>query len=96
MVTYEYRSSGSPVLMYEKVNGFTVNEYTAYIDRHGNSWVLYPRRSVRPSNEVTFTKKTVSVRNAIILPPEKPITVKGAWEKEKPSSPSPDEQVTLI
>lgn len=94
-ITYEYHSAGSPVRMMEKVDGFVVNEYTAYIDRHGNTWTLYPLRMVRPCRAVTFSKKTISVRNSVVLPPIKPIVIHTP-KPEDAAKATPDEQVTLL
>ena len=96
-ITYEYHSKGSPVVMLEKVDGFLVNEYTAYIDRGCNNWVLYPKRSVRVSATVRFQKKTVPVTRAIVLPPLTPVTVKPSYEDDKQTEPTtPPNQVTLL
>lgn len=69
-VTYEYHSKGSPVVMYEKSNGYTVASYIAYIDRHGNGWWLYPKERIRTS-AIKFEKKYVSIMKVTILPPIK-------------------------
>lgn len=95
-ITYEYVSAGSPVIMYEKVNGFLVNEYTAYIDKHGNHWTLYPKRSIRPSYAVKFTKKTVSIRHVTILPPKKLIPVRSESAPVTEDTKKPDEQQSLF
>lgn len=93
MVTYEYVSAGSPVVMYEKVNGFTINEYTAFIDRQGYKWTLYPRRRVGVNQSVTFTKKTVSVRNVTILPQKPLVTINKSQATGKGSL---DEQIHFL
>ena len=93
-ITYEYHSKGSPVVMYEKVNGYTVALYTAYIDRHGNGWWLYPKERIRVSN-VKFEKKYVSIMKVTILPPPKPFKISPSRE-EKKQNPSADEQQTLL
>lgn len=67
-VTYEYHSKGSPVIMHEKINGFTVALYTAYIDRHANGWWLYPRERIRAC-KIPFEKKYVPMRRSVVLPP---------------------------
>lgn len=67
--TYEYHSKGSPVIMMEKVNGFTVALYTAYIDRHENGWTLYPKEKIC-ATKIPFIKKYIPIRQVKVLPPK--------------------------
>ncbi len=67
-VTYEHISKASPVLMQEKINGILFAVYTAYIDRGGNFWILYPKKRISYRRDVPFCKKKVSVREVTILP----------------------------
>ena len=95
-VTYEYPSKGSPVVMYEKVNGYTVAIYTAYIDRHANGWWLYPKERLRTS-EIKFEKKYVSIMKVTILPPIKSGDVPPTTRHDAAAVPQKeDKQVTLI
>ena len=66
--TYEYVSGGSPVIMKERVNGLVIAEYTAYIDRSGYVWTLYPKRQVITWSSVPFEKKKVHIRFVTVLP----------------------------
>lgn len=95
-VTYEYHSKGSPVTMFEKVNGYTVAIYTAYIDRHGNGWMLYPKERLSAVYDVPFEKKYVSILRVTILPPLKPTDVPKTPSAKVETPKKPDEQVTLV
>lgn len=95
-VTYEYHSKGSPVVMYEKVNGYTVASYIAYIDRHGNGWWLYPKERIRTS-AIKFEKKYVSIMKVTILPPIKASDIPTSSDSSgKKTNPTADEQQILI
>ena len=86
-VTYDYISKASPVLMRERVNGWCVAEYIAYIDRGGYSWTLYPYRRHAHLKDVAFTKKKVMARDVrVISPPQKEI-------KKTNDAPKPQERV---
>lgn len=94
-VTYEYHSKGSPVVMYEKVNGMTAALYTAYIDRGGNGWTLYPKERVRAS-DVKFEKKYVPITKVTILPAIKPGDVPTPPRHDTAPPPKEDTQLKLI
>lgn len=96
-VTYDYISKGSPVLMKERVDGFCVAEYIAFIDRGGNSWTLYPRKRHFYLKDVEFTKKKVSVRKVRVIDPpaEKPKEKKQETKQQTRVSTDP-EQIKLI
>lgn len=81
---YEYVSGGSPVIMTEKINGVPCAQYTAYIDRGGYNWKLYPKKLLFYTPKVRFCKKTVSVMNVTILPnPDFVFPIPEPTEKER-------------
>lgn len=83
-VSYEYKSKDSPVVMREKVGNWVVAEYTAYIDRSGTRWHLYPKRRIAACRDVPFEKKTISIRQVTILPNPDIKLPKPRWEEDPP------------
>lgn len=88
--TYDYISKASPVLMRERVNGWPIAEYIAYIGRGGYTWTLYPYRRHAYLKDVPFTKKKVMARDVRVIDPP------NTEAKEKKKEVLPPEPVLTV
>ena len=83
-VTYDYLSKGSPVIMRERVSGWCVAEYIAYIDRGGFNWKCYPYKRHAFIKDVPFTKKTIPARDVRVIDNPSAKLPPGREAQEKP------------
>ena len=81
--------------MRERVNGWCVAEYVAYIGRGGYTWTLYPYRRRSYLKAVPFTKKKIMARDVRVIDPPK---AEPKQQEVKPQERvlAPLEQIKLI